>query len=259
MTKIFNKTEKKFLNAEKGGFPLPLGEGTRFLFSHVQCFFGSGLSGLGKETRMKNRLFTALLIGMASLGALYFIGCGGISSEYIPPQIIIPPYIKTIAVRPFANTTSEPDIGNKLWLATTQEFIRDGRIKYNDDENKADGVVVGTIKQFVETELSHDVNLVALEYQIWVVMDLKFLDRLNNQYLWEEPLIEEKFRYFTETAPGGMTKEQAKTQLWDRFATDIIRRTIEGYGSVTSASPKSIPKTPPPEQPAPPYIPTNPY
>ncbi|MCB4756681.1 MAG: LPS assembly lipoprotein LptE [Elusimicrobia bacterium] len=196
---------------------------------------------------------------LSALGTLVITGCGGFSSEYIPPQIILPPYIKTIAVRPFANTTSEPDVGNKLWLTTTQEFIRDGRIQYIDDENKADGVIVGTLKQFVETELSHDVNLVALEYQLWVIMDLKFLDRVNNQYLWEEPGLEQKFRYFTETAPGGMTKEDAKTELWDRFAQDIVRRTIEGFGSVMSVSPRSIPQKPIPEPPPPSLPTTNPY
>ena len=96
------------------------------------------------------------------------------NSEFVPPSIILPPHIKKIAVRPFENTTSQPSIGNKLWLAVSQEFVRDGRIAYMDDESKADGVIVGTITQYRETELSHDVNLVPLEYQLWVLMDFKF-------------------------------------------------------------------------------------
>ncbi len=199
-----------------------------------------------------------ILIG--ALALLPFLGgCGGVSSEYVPQQIILPPNIKSIAVRPFENTTSEPEIGNRLWLAVTDEFIRDGRIAYVDAESKADGIVVGTIKQFVETELSHDVNLVAQEYQLWIIMDLKFLDRDKNQYLWEEPLLEEKLRYFTVTAPGGKTKEEAKEELWSRFAQDVVRRTIEGFGSVTSVSPKSVPQEAIPTPPAPEIPPTNPY
>src|SRR5688572_26798347 len=96
------------------------------------------------------------------LGHLFFVGvavviagCGGTQSEYTPPAIILPPHIKSIAVRPFENETSQPGISNKLWLATTDEFIRDGRIAYVDKEDKADGIVVGTIKQYRETELSH--------------------------------------------------------------------------------------------------------
>jgi len=32
--------------------------------------------------------------------------------------------IKSIAVKPFENETSQPGIGNKLWLATTDEANR---------------------------------------------------------------------------------------------------------------------------------------
>lgn len=197
--------------------------------------------------QMTRRVQTILatLAVVATAAALSVIaGCGGVESQYQPSGVILPPNIKSIAVRPFENETSQPAINNKLWLATTDEFIRDGRIAYSADEKKADGVVVGTIRQYRETALSYDTNLVPLEYQLWIIMDLKFLDVKNNQYLWHEPYIEQKLRYFAETAPGGETVEQAREELWSRFANDIVRRTIEGFGSVTSSSPRSVPKDP---------------
>src|SRR5688572_10169626 len=126
-------------------------------------------------TRHKLVTTFASLISMILIG-FFISGCGGVKSEYVAPNIIIPPHIKAISVRAFENQTSQPDIGNKLWLATTDEFIRDGRIRYTDDENKADGVVVGIVRQYVESPLSFDVNLVPREYQLWIIMDLKFLD-----------------------------------------------------------------------------------
>lgn len=198
-----------------------------------------------------------------SLVAVSMLGCGSmkdnVKTTYEAPSVIMPADIKTLSVKPFENETSESGINSKLWLATTDEFIRDGRIRYVDKEEIADGVVIGTIKQFRETELSHDVNLVAKEYQIWVVMNLKFLDRNKNQYLWEEKNLEQKFRYFTETEPGGMTKEQAKEELWSRFSQDIVKRTIEGFGSVTGSSSKAIPKEPLPDNPPPAYPSTAPF
>ena len=200
-----------------------------------------------------------LSAGAIVLGALVLNGCSGSQSEYVPQPILLPANIKSIAVKPFANETSQTGISNKLWLANTDEFIRDGRIPYMNDENKADGVVVGTIKQYRETELSHDENLVPLEYQLWVVMDLKFLDRANNQYLWEEPLLEQKFRYFSETQPGGKTVEEAREELWSRFSQDIVRRTIDGFGTVTSSSPRAVPKDQNPDNPPPAYPSTAPF
>src|SRR4051794_29639494 len=113
---------------------------------------------------MKQRARVLTAIG----SLLLLVGCSGLQSEYQAPSIILPPHIKSIAVRLFENETSQPGIGNKLWLATTDEFIRNGRIAYVDNESRADGVVVGTIKQYRETELSHDANLVPLEYQLWI-------------------------------------------------------------------------------------------
>jgi len=206
---------------------------------------------------------TGLLVGTVLLSGvlLSLTGCGGVQSEYVAPSVIIPANIKSIAVKHFQNETSQTGIDTKLWIDVTNEFIRDGRIAYTNDEQKADGVVVGTIKQYRETELSHDVNLVPREYQLWIIMDLKFLDVSKNQYLWQEPALEQKFQYFTETEPGGMTVEQAREELWARFANDIVRRTIEGFGTVTSASPRAIPKSqdPNPDNPPPAYPSTAPF
>ena len=45
-----------------------------------------------------------------------------------------------------------------------------------------------------------------------------------------------------ETAPGGRTEEEAREALWDLFARDIVKRTLEGFGSVTGASENKVPK-----------------
>ncbi len=210
-----------------------------------------------------HRYFSRIILTLSGVIPLLLSGCGGVQSEYVAPSVILPPNIKAISVKPFENETSQTGIGNKLWLATTDEFIRDGRIAYVDNEAKADGVVVGTIKQYVETAISHDANLVPREYQLRIIMDLKFLDRAKNQYLWEEPLLEQKLRYFTETEPGGKTVEEAREELWTRFANDIVRRTIDGFGSVTGASPRSVPRSgsaiPTSENPPPQYPSTAPY
>ena len=95
---------------------------------------------------------------MTAFASFFLNSCAGTQAEYQPPSIILPPHIKSIAVRPIDNQTSQPDIDNKLWLAITNEFIRDGRIKYADKEADADGIVIGTLKQYRETELSHDVK-----------------------------------------------------------------------------------------------------
>jgi hypothetical protein len=72
-------------------------------------------------------------------------------------------------------------------------------------------------------------------------MNVRFIDRKNAVTLWEEPRVEQEYRYFVETAPGGRTEEEARDALWDLFARDIVKRTIEGFGSVTGASARKVP------------------
>jgi hypothetical protein len=73
-------------------------------------------------------------------------------------------------------------------------------------------------------------------------MNIKFQELRESKYLWEEPRMEQTFRYFIETEPGGMTEEEARDRVWDLFARDIVKRTIEGFGSVTGASEKKVPE-----------------
>jgi hypothetical protein len=37
-----------------------------------------------------------------------------------------------------------------------------------------------------------------------------------------------------------MTEEQAREKLWDIMSKDIVKRTVEGFGSVTGVSSKKI-------------------
>lgn len=176
------------------------------------------------------------------------VGCGASNQNskinYDPPAVILPSHIKTIAIRPFANTTAAQINDNKLWLATVQRFLKDGRVAYIDDEGKADGVIVGTLKYYRNLPLSQDANRINTEFQLTVIMDLDFLDRTKQQYLWEEPNLERKLRYLSDTQPGGKTEEQAREELWQQFAEDIVRRTMDGFGSVTSVSPRAVPNVP---------------
>lgn len=188
------------------------------------------------------------LFGAVAFIPLLLLACGprpvknGSPIDDDHSATILPSHIKTIAVRPFENTTSLSNLGNKLYLATVNKLVRDGRIAYVESEDKADGVIIGTIKFYQRIPISQDVNQVNKEFQVRLLMDLKFLERLENRYLWEEPNIEQRLIYLAESQPGGKTEEEAREQLWDRFSTDIVRRTLEGFGSVTSISPRAVPK-----------------
>ena len=182
-------------------------------------------------------------------------GCGE-GSAYRPSAIILPTHIQKIAVRPFVNRTQFFGLEDKLRLRVEEEFIRDGRLPYVNTELQADGILEGQIVNYIKEPISYDSNHVEEELKLWVVMNIRFIDRGENKVVWEESRLEHEYRYFVETQPGGTTEDEARNRLWDLFARDIVRRTIDGFGSVSGASEKKISKEPlPPSKKAPPRVP----
>lgn len=176
--------------------------------------------------------------------AIVLTGCA--TGNYAPSTVLLPPHLKKFAVEPFKNETQYFGLEEKLWLRTTEEFVRDGRLTYVSNVNEADGVIEGKITRYILEPVSYDANHVIQEYKLWVLIDLKLIDRVNNAVVWEEPRLEQSHRYFTSAQPGGLTEEEGREILWDNFARDIVRRTIEGFGSVTGASPRAAPSQPGP-------------
>jgi hypothetical protein len=64
---------------------------------------------------------------------------------------------------------------------------------------------------------------------------------------------------------AGLTEEQAREQIWDILARNIVKRVVDGFGSVTGTSERRItgeaPSTLPAVKPAEPLKPviSNPY
>src|SRR5439155_18874843 len=78
-------------------------------------------------------------------------------------------------------------------------------------------------------------------------VNVSFYDKIRNQTLWTEPNLEEILTYFSASSnnPGALTDVEAQQKLWNQFAVDITTRTLEGFGTVTGASDKAVPKSSP--------------
>ncbi|MBI5631491.1 MAG: hypothetical protein HY921_11470 [Elusimicrobia bacterium] len=196
---------------------------------------------------------------LASL-ALLASGCGQDIAYHPSPQLL-PSHIKRLALRPVVNKTQQFGLEDKLTLRMRDEFLRDGRYPVVP-ESEADGMVWVTIARYILTPVQYDANLIPTAYKLRIVVDLQFVDKVNNTALWEEKNMEGIQTYAASTLPGGMTEEQAREAIWDVLARDIVKRVVEGFGSVTGTSERRItgdaPSTPPAVQPGAPITPVLP-
>jgi hypothetical protein len=172
----------------------------------------------------------------------FIISVIGCSSPYKPAPQLMPAHIKKLAVRPFANNTTQYGLEEKLTLQIVDEFVRDGRVAITNNEDEANGVIVGEIIKYILQPLTYDENLVAKQYKLWIILNVHFIDKSENVTLWTEPNMEGIEIFYDATQPGGQTEEEVREMIWENLARDIVKRTFEGFGSVTGASEKKVPK-----------------
>lgn len=194
---------------------------------------------------------------------LSLAGCGS-DMAYRPAAQILPANIQRVAIRLVVNKTQQFGLEDRLTLRIRDEFLRDGRYPILPEAN-ADGMVLVTITRYILTPIQYDANLIPTAYKLRVIIDLRFIDRETNTALWTEPNMEGILTYPASTLPGGKTEAQAREAIWDILARDVVKRVINGFGSVSGSSRRFIspdaPSTPPTVQPGAPQksINVNPY
>ena len=157
--------------------------------------------------------------------------------------LVLPPYIRSIAVRPVANDTdaASPD---KLRLAIIDGLIQDGRVTYDQDESHADAVLIPTVKYFRNAALGEDANGLATNYQMWVVLEVSLLPKESPTPLWTESAFQIKRNYLPESEPGGESQDRVEEEVWKQLGADVVQRTMEGPLGVQSLAPRPLPTLP---------------
>jgi hypothetical protein len=123
------------------------------------------------------RSLAILLLGVAACGVRYGFAGGG-----------LPAHIRTVAVVPFENETSSPELQRELFELLRRELrsrlgVREG------SEATADALVRGTIKTYdvdIPVGFSADPQqAVTARRKLQVTIDIAIVDQSNGRILWE--------------------------------------------------------------------------
>lgn len=205
---------------------------------------------------MIKRLIPLVLVALAA-------ACGT-DVAYKPTPQLLPQHVQRLALRPVVNKTQQFGLEDKLMLRVRDEFLRDGRYPLVP-EPESQGIVWITVSRYILTAVQYDATQAATAYKLRILVDLQFVDKSTNQIIWEEKNLEGILSFPAQTLRGGLTEEQAREQIWDILARNIVKRVVDGFGSVTGTSERRItgdaPSTQPaakPDEPLKPVI-SNPY
>ena len=152
---------------------------------------------------------------------------------YRPNAQIMPQHITKIHVRPIINRTEVFALEDRLVVEVVDEFLRNGEYSITQEE-QADGILAGEILRYILIPVQYDTQLVPTVYRMEVLLNLRFIDKNSQETIWQEPALQQVYIFSAATLDGGMSEEQAREELWKNFAKMIVKRTVEGFGSVGS-------------------------
>ena len=180
----------------------------------------------------------------ALCSAAVLSACATEGALYTPQAQIMPQQIKKVAIRPILNKTEVFALEDKFYNELYDEFLRDGTYQIVSENNGAEGVVVTTISRYLNVPIQYDSQLIPTVYRMDIWLDVVLMDKTTNAPVWREPAFMGTQIYAASTLPGGMTEVQARDVVFQKLSKDIVKRTVDGFGSVMSENKKKVMNNP---------------
>lgn len=157
-----------------------------------------------------------LLVGLLALGS----GCGyrlsGTGSS-------LPPHLKTIAIPVLKNRSSEPTIHPRLTNTIRRAFLTDGRLKLEDDPNKANLVLKGVLSFYDIRAVAFDANDRAIEYWVYLGIEVEVWDRVKKKIYQKENL---RTRWDYRPTDNVVSAESNRQEALDEAFRDVAIRLV---------------------------------
>jgi hypothetical protein len=149
-----------------------------------------------------------LLALVAGCGVRYGFAGGG-----------LPQHIRTMAIVPFDNETSSPELQREIGEHLQRELR--SRLGVRDaSESRADAVVRGTIRSYeldVPVGFSSDPNQsLSSRRKLQIILDVEIIDQTTGRTLWERRGIRAEGEYAERSEADG------RRQAIGRIVTDIV-------------------------------------
>ena len=117
----------------------------------------------------------------------------------------LPSHVRTLAIVPFDNETTSPDLPRELYDAMRRDF--QPRLGVRDaSQDRADALVRGIIRQYDEdiaVAVSADPRAVTSRRRLQIVLDVQIIDQTNNKTLFERKSLRAEGEYAERDEPGG--------------------------------------------------------
>jgi len=131
--------------------------------------------------------------------------------------------IKTIAIEPFENKTSEFGFTDRLTEIVTDAFIKDGNLKVVPSAN-ADAVLIGTLLSYSRAPLRFDINDQVAEYKVRLEFEVVLRNPQDQSDILKDRFLQEaSYDATTET------EEDGQQRAGQKLVEAILNRTTKSW------------------------------
>ena len=123
-------------------------------------------------------------------------------------------------------------------------YFEDEGYEVKTANDGAEGVIITTITRYHNVPIQYDSQLIPSVYKMDVWLDIVLMDKSTNTPVWREPAFLGTQTYSASTLPGGLTEQQARDLVWQKLSKDIVKRTVDGFGSVMSENKRKVMQNP---------------
>jgi outer membrane lipopolysaccharide assembly protein LptE/RlpB len=132
--------------------------------------------------------------------------------------------INTIAIPYFKNETFEAGAESVFTRAFADQFIQSKRLQVVSVD-RAEVILRGTIKTIREEIISYNKNDKAMEYRVYVTLDLALEKRDTGEVLWKRKRLRHNEEY--QVSNDIMVTETGKNVALEKVAKDLAKRVEE--------------------------------
>lgn len=184
------------------------------------------MNGCG-ETRLCAREFQCVVIGLVCLAAT--LSCG---YRIVGTADLLPDQIRTIAVPPFTNATSEFKVEQFLTDAVVREILSRTRYHVVGDDEAADATLVGTVMLFDAIPQNFD-PLTGRATSVMTVtrVNVALYDKADGSVLYSNPDLAHRENYEVSSDPESYVNErEAAIQRTSRsLAASLVSAVLSGF------------------------------
>ena len=165
---------------------------------------------------VSNRIF---LLSFAIAGALIVMSCGAYTT-----RTRLPSHLRTVYIQTFENKTSEFLLPQEIAEGLVAKFQEEGDLQVTTSTS-ADAYLEGTILRYEEEPLTYVGGGSVLQRKVRIFVDVRFVDRVRDEVIWEAEQLERWAVYDSETEE----EEDGIRRAVDKLAEDIINQALKGW------------------------------